>query len=159
MHLKARRHAGAGGRLAPARRLDPVDLLDRGRSPRRLGLELQPRDVAVRVGRCGSSVQLLHLRRTQHVVHGKGGRGGVDEEVVPGRHQAGGDLRHGDFFHGGSDVGQHAADGRGGAGEAGDVVEGGEGADGDGGGSGGGVGAGVVLGAAADGDEGEGETW
>jgi len=170
LHLKRRRHPLARlGRL-PARRVQPVHLLQH--LPRGiLRIELQPRHrpkplpVSPERGirRRGGAVGFFELARAvlmQRRVEVEEGRRGVEEEVVAGDVLVGRAAvvavrgRDGEVE---GDGGESGEEGRGVGCEAGDVEEGCFGADGEG--DGGGVCdvAGVVLGAPADGYVGEGE--
>ena len=141
--------------------MHPVHLLPRIHGPGHrllLGDEAQPGDVGRLIGRV-AGVGLAHGRRAvrvrgRHQVE-EGGRAvgevvaageqdvGRGEGVARGRHR----IPHCDDRHQGQQVGR-------GGGDAGAVVEGGDGAGGDGDGGRGRVGAGVVLRASADGDVG-----
>ena len=110
LHLERRGHAGAGSRLTPSRRVDPVDFLYSPRCSRRLGCQFQPRNVAVRVHWRRGGVELLQLGRTQHIIHAEGRSRSVDEEVMSGSGEAGGYLRNGNLLHSCGNVWKHATD-------------------------------------------------
>lgn len=150
LHLESGRRARAVGGLHAALRAEPVNLLDDRARLRGGHVQLQPGDVAGRVRRRAGRVALLEFRGAE-AVDGKGGRGGVDEEVVADGVER--DLARREVEEAGGDVLQYDAGHF--RGNAASVEEGGVGAEGDGDGCRGRVGAGVVLRAAADGDEGE----
>lgn len=183
MHLELGGHPGAAARLAPARRLHAVDLLDPARGAL-LGGQLEPRHGLLAVlarGRVGGGVDgrvlgrghLAQLPVGRVEVEERGRRG--EEVVVPADHVVArgealvglrghevvgvGARLGGAEVEGEGDAREHVEQVRVGGRDARGVEEGGHGADG--GGDGGRVGevAGVVLRAAADGYVLEGEAF